>query len=387
MNWRTAMRTDLGALARGGREPVRRGGWPGPRAFLPGRRHCDLALLTKHLESLVGANVDLVGGLDALARNAPRRLARLYHVLSNDMACGASLAGAMRTRSGFFPRYYCDLVESGESTGALKETFTGLNDYLENRRGGRDTVSGWSAYLVFLLLVQGLLVTFLALKVFPVFMEINDEFGFEGPGSIHLVNLIGNFLFRYWWVVLDAAISAVVVVLVVRYLLRSRGLFDDAAGWLVAHAPFLNVLLVKHDLAHVSLALERLLAGGVPLDRALEDAATLDVNPVYARVLKRLSRRVFEGDTLRDAMARESRSMLPASFRGLISIGERSGLLAEAFGRLGRLYSQEAAKTRRVLAQGLMPLFLALPASVVLLITYWFFAVYGGLLDGMLGQL
>ena len=98
-----------------------------------------------------------------------------------------------------------------------------------------------------------------------------------------------------------------------------------------------------------------MLAGGVPLDTALDDAASLDINPIYADLVRRVHARVRAGQTLRDALARE-RLLVPRSFRALVSVGESSGLLPEAFGRIGGLYKRDVLKRNKILADTLGPL-------------------------------
>ncbi len=389
MIWRKILQTDLGDALRRRTQPASPGAWRGPRDFMIDRRHRDLMVVTKQLEGFVGANVDLVGALEAVAAGATRRrLERLYHALANDLTIGSSLAGAMRKRSRFFPRYYCDLVEAGENTGTLERTFAELSDYLESRKTTPgESVAGWLTYVLAVLMIQAAIAAFILIKVFPILYEIGEDFGGSRPVEVSFVIALGDFVQSYWWVLLDGLFSAVVIWLFVRHLLRARGLFDEAVGWIVSGIPALRALLAKRDLAHISLVLERLLGGGVPLATALEDAAALDINPVYARVLRGLARRIFEGETLHNAMEQESHKLLPASFRGLVSIGERSGLLPEAFGRIGRLYQREAIKTRRVLTQGLMPLCLAVPVSVTLLVALTWFATYAALMDAFLAQI
>jgi len=393
MVWRKVLKTDLGNALRGGKPAAVTDRWRGPRyvpMFVPGRFRWqqDLMLVTRQLGGFVGANVDLVRGLEALVSGAPkRRLKRLYRTLAHDLAGGESLAAAMRKRSRFFPRYYCDLVQAGEDAGTLESTFAELNDELGRKGAARATVTGWLAYVLVLLAIQVFVASFLLIRVFPVWSEMFGDFGYSLPGPARVLISLADTIHRGWPTGCMAIAALGIALAVVRRLLRARGRFDEIVGRLFTLIPPLRVLVVKRDLAHASLVLEKLLAAGVPLDRALEDAAALDLNPVYARLLTRLGKGVSAGTSLDEAMRRESRLLLPASFRALVSIGEHSGLLPEAFGRVGRFYQREVVKVRRVLARALMPLSLAVPAGVVLLVSLSWFVTYGSLVDILLDQM
>lgn len=378
MDWRTLLKIDLGALLRGRGEDEVPDGWRGPRYVLKGgpwyarlsRRDKDLLMITNQLAAFVRANVDLVGGLESLIPSAPRRrLKQLYLALVIDLSTGFPVAGSMRKRSRFFPPYYCDLVQAGEDTGTLAESLAQLAAHLEEKKTTHGTVTGWLTYVLLLLALQSLVVSFVLVKVFPVFDDILAEFSYGRTGGLRFLGNLVDFLdSRWYFIVVDLGLI-VAAVYVVHRLFRARGYFDYFVGRVVTGVPGLRVLVFKRDLAHVSLVLEKLLGAGVPIDRAFEDAAALDINPVYRRALRRLARRVAEGKTLHDAMEREDRRLFPATFHGTVSIGESSGLLPDAFGRIGRLYQREVVKVRRVAVRALMPLCLALPAAVVLVIT------------------
>jgi type IV pilus assembly protein PilC len=352
------------------------------------RRLPALTLVTKQLAALISANVDLCEGLDALSRNAPRRsLQRLYHALANDLTSGLTLSAAIRRRPRFFPGYYADLVRAGETSGTLGKVLSELSAHLGEQKSVNVTIKGWFTYIGVVFAGQAAIVAFVLVKVLPVFEELFSQFGNELPRRFLFLTAIRHVFFRFWWVGLDAVLSVLLVFFLMRYLLRQRGAFAASVGWVVSRIPILRILVVKWDLAQFSLVLEQLLAAGVPLDTALEDAAAIDVSPMYALAMHRLARRVFEGESLHAAMERESRWLFPASFRGFVSMGESNGLLPEALGKVGRFYLQEVVTCQRVLSDVLSPLALALPAAVVLLLNTSFFLAYTAMIQVLLNEM
>lgn len=383
MNWREILRMDLRVLLRGGRAYAFWASWRGPARKLQRLRDA-----TRQLRAVVHAGVDHVGGLEALAADAPdREVGHLYRALAQDIASGLTFAQAMRKRPRFFPRYYCDLVEAGENTGALEQTLAELDEYLERNGLVRREIQGFWTYPLAVLTIQACIVTFLLVKVVPVFTEIFKEFGWLSMPKMALLNAMSTFAQAHWPHLLAIAACVVVGYVLVWRLIRARGLFDELLGRFVAAVPMLRALVVKRHLAHVARVLDKLLAASVPVPEALDDAAASDVNPMYARLLRRLKRRTEQGETLQTAMEPESRALLPLSFRGIVSVGESSGLLPQALGRIAGFYEREARKTLRMLGGLLEPLSIGLLAGVTLLITSAVFEALVGIMTVLMDEM
>jgi len=418
MKWRDLLNADLVSLFRRDKEPVTlppiwkrlfgggafrrsaptgelpvrrvrvRKGWRGPR-YLSGRRwRRDLATVTRELRGIIDANADLPGGLNAASWEAPkRRLADVLAVLRDDVASGQTLAQAMRKRPRFYPRFYADMVEAGERTGQPGPALAEVAGYLAHAGASRDTFLGWVAYVLLLLGFQTVILTFLVLKVFPVNREILADFSGGLPAPFRMVTAVAGHLAAHWPWYLAGAVGLVLAWSLLRRLRRRRGAFDLVMGGICGWIPILRTLVIKRDLGHAATVLATLLAAGVPLDDALASAATLDLNPLYARMLTRVRACIQRGEPFAAALEREPHHLVPASFRGLAAAGERAGLLPELLDKLGRFYLREVLKTRRMMARSLAPLLLMLPACVVLLIATAWFTAYTALVSAILGQM
>ena len=405
MNWRDIAYIDVVSLIRGDRPPrlgrpfwararrvpkrrelprigtsVRREPWAGP---LYGRRRAwrrDLLAVTRQLAAIIRTNAPVTGGLEAAALDAPnRKLEDIFLALRDDIASGLSIEEAMRKRPRFFPRFYTDLVKVGEETGKLDETLSELVEDVLRTLSLQDVIMSYSLYIGAVLLVQCTIAVFLCVKVVPMFTGILADFGVPAPRSVRVLMAVTNYLIAWKW--LPLLLVACVALVVWRVLLKRRGMFSAAVGGLLVRIPLLRGIVTKKNLGHVALVLEKLVAAGVPLDVALEDAASLDINPIYRSALRRIKERVENGETLNGAMEEERN--LPASFRGLISIGESSGLLPEAFGRIGRLYQREAAKTSKILLDVTAPAGVVALGCITLLVALSWFAIAVVLIDAL----
>ena len=330
----------------------------------------------------------MIGGLEAAALDAPGAgLQDVFLVLRDDIESGLSLTEAMLRRPRFFPRFYADLVKVGEETGKLYGTLTELNDELLETMVFRDIFRIYLLYITIVLAAVCSVQALLCTRVVPVFAELLANFEAEVPRSTAALIAFSYYVVAGggWRTILVTVCLVAIAGNILHRLLRRRGMISAAVGRLLMCVPFLRSIVVKRNLAQAALVLEKLLAGRVPLDAALEDAASLDISPIYRAIMRRLGKSVQNGETLNAAMEKER--LLPASFRGLVSIGESSGLLPEAFGRIALLYRREAIKTGKILIDVLTPAGVVVLGCLTLLVTLSVFAmsvsVYEALLESI----
>ncbi len=371
---------------------VRREPWPGPLYLRRRAWRRDLIAVTGQLAAIVRANAPIMGGLEAAALDAPNgKLESIFLALRDDIASGLLIAEAMRKRPRFFPRFYTDLVKVGEESGRLDETLSELTDEVLQEMSFGNTLRGYVLYIVGVLVAQGFVVTAFCLymkkqKLVEGLMGPFRDFEVELPWSSRVIEAVGTYLAQgqNWFGILAAVLMAIVIWTILRHLLRRRRLFSATVGFLLMHIPFLRSIVVKHNLAHVALVLEKLLAAGVPLNVALEDATLLDISPIYAAALSRINRRVQDGETLTNAMEKER--ILPVSFCALVSIGESSGLLPEALQRIAIFYQREAAKTSKILLDVAGPAGVLAIGCITLLLAFSWFAMFAELVQEMLAS-
>jgi len=100
-------------------------------------------------------------------------LVRLRDLLNE----GLDLSAAMRRLPRFFPQFYADMVEAGEQTGRMEDCLAELCEDAGADLKVQRQIRGALLYLGIIGFVQIVIMTFLMIKVVPVFFEIHEEFG------------------------------------------------------------------------------------------------------------------------------------------------------------------------------------------------------------------
>ena len=147
-------------------------------------------------------------------------------------------------------------------------------------------------------------------------------------------------------------------------------------------------MVMQDNFTVITGTLEKLLCAGVPLDKAVENASAGDINPVYSRMLRRVHKRILEGESLVTAFQQASGGLLvPASFTSLVAVGEQSGMLPEALAYLHTFYRAQADIRARILVDTIKPFGVMLMGLFVLLFLRDTFTLLVGLTTSVLDSM
>ncbi len=354
--------------------------WRGPRYIRRKAWRRDLLFFTSQLDAIVRMNAPLAEGLHTSVPSTPSlKLEHVVLALRAEIVAGSSLSEAMRALTRFFPRYYVDLIRTGEETGTLESCIQAILRQNNERVSSWKTVRGWFWYLFVMLCVMCAPLLLIGLRILPQFITVLAEFGASPPEPMKLAVRIGDTLWWWKWEI----VLLVLLVLFPRQWLPGYNRLSRRRMWkrLVLRLPVFGAVQAWDNLAHVATVLKRLLEAGVPLDQALSDTAALDIDPYYQGILTRIHSRVERGVSLSEAA--KSEPGLPASFTTLLSAGETSGMVPQALERLAALYEQQARTRTRILVETLSPLVVLIIGSGVLLITVSLFASLATVADVM----
>lgn len=328
----------------------------------------------------------------AARKNGSREmvLVRMRDLLSG----GLDLSAAMRRLPRFFPQFYADMVEAGEQTGHMDDCLAELCEDVGTDLKVQSQIRGTVLYLGIVGFVLVVIMTFLMIKVVPVFFELEKEFG--SKSNVPFINLVRDtfdFLFEATWklptglgtIILPIIIAVVTLFLWRLYRKRRRGFSSRPLSSLFLLLPGFRGMVMQDNFTVITGTLEKLLCAGVPLDRAVEKASAGDINPVYAGMLRRVHKRILEGESLVAAFQQASGGMLvPASFTSLVVVGEQSGMLPEALAYLHTFYRAQADIRARILVDTIKPFGVMVMGLVVLLFLRDTFTLLVGLTESVL---
>lgn len=332
----------------------------------------DLAMATRQLSTLIGAGIPLVEALGALTEQVEN--ARLKGVLGrvrDRVNEGASLADALRN-AGPFNDLYVSLVHAGETGGALETVLARLADYLEGQVRLRNKVLTVTIYpimmMAFAVCVVAALVTFVLPQITQLLESLNQ------PLPLYTRTIIGlsDFARDFWWAIL---LAGGVVAVGFRSILRTEA---GRSRWdtFKLRMPILGKVTRQLAISRFSRTLSTLLAGGIPITKALDISKFVANNAVIGNAVDRARESLTEGSSLA-APLRASRQFPPLVIH-MVDVGERSGELEPMLAKVADTYDEQVENSVTRLTALLEPILILVMVGVVLSIVL---AVMGPLLQ------
>lgn len=321
----------------------------------------DIALVTRQIATMLGAGVPLVQSVDLIASGSDNKSLRdLMQKISVKIQAGIPLSEALREHPKYFDELYCDLVKSGEASGALDSIFDRIAIYKEKAEALKSKIKKAMFYPIAVLVVAFIVTSILLIFVVPQFAEIFAGFGAELPGFTLFVLAISEAMQQYWWLVL-LIIFAIGFIIKRAYTqsLKARTWMDG----LLIKAPVIGNILNKAAVARYARTLSTTFAAGVPLIEALESAAGASGNEVYKNSIMYISEEVSSGNPMFIAMKQTKR--FPEMVVQMVAIGEESGALDSMLAKVANIYEQEVDDAVDGLTALLEPMIMAVLGVVI----------------------
>lgn len=297
----------------------------------------DIAVFTRQVATMLLAGVSLIQALDMIAGGSENKsLQKLIIKISDEVKAGDPLSKALRAHPKYFDDLYCDLVESGEKSGALDRIFDRVALYKEKSEALKSKIKKALFYPVAVLTVALGVTVILLLFVVPQFQEIFANFGAELPAFTQLVIGISDFM-QHNWYVLFGVLAALFYGFKQAHF-KSQAVRDNTDK-AILKIPAIGPILDKAAVARYARTLSTTFAAGVPLVEALDSAAGASGNVVYRQAILDIKQEVSSGNQMNFAM--KNTGIFPDMVVQMVAIGEESGALDDMLSKVANIYEQE----------------------------------------------
>lgn len=297
----------------------------------------DIALFTRQMATMMKAGVPLLQAFDITSGGIEKEAMRvLVGKIKNEVASGSTFADSLRQHPDYFDELYCNLVASGEQSGALETLLDRIATYKEKTEALKAKIKKAMNYPIAVVLIAIIVTVILLVKVVPQFEEVFQGFGAELPAFTQVVINISEAVQNYWHFVLGVL---VIGGFLITRTLKSSKAARDTLDRLMLKLPVIGEILDKSAVARFGRTLSTTFSAGVPLVDALDSVAGAAGNVVYANAVRKIKEDVSTGQQLQFAM--KSAGIFPAMAIQMVSIGEESGSLDEMLDKVATFYEEE----------------------------------------------
>lgn len=337
-------------------------GTSNPRGSFFGRVSLkDLTDFTRQLSDLLESGITIAKALEIIHnQTANKRLKAIISDIRDFCVAGNPLSGALAKHPKVFSNLYVSMVRSGETGGALENILRRLSDFSEKQLEIQIKIRTALAYPALMSVVGTATIIVLMTFVIPKMMVLFGDLGQALPLPTQIL-LGASVAIRRYWVVIIAAVAAVVAAVVKIYSTPEGNLAIDRMR---LESPLFGRFEKKVEIARFSRTLATLLENGVPMLDALGVASETIGNAVMKREVEKARVAVREGSSLAGAL-QKSAGLIPPAAVNMIAIGEEGGHLEKSLMKVAQGYERESDEAIKIMMSLVEPMLILALGIVV----------------------
>jgi type IV pilus assembly protein PilC len=321
----------------------------------------DIALITRQIATMLGAGVPLVQTIQMIGSgNDNGKIRKLLINIGLQLSSGIPLSDCLRQHPLYFDDLYCDLVASGEQSGALETIYGRIATYKEKAEALKSKIKKAMVYPISVLVIAFIVTSILLIFVVPVFQEIFAGFGAELPAFTLIVIAISEFMQAYWYL---GIATLYITFFLFKRAHRNSQKFRDGVDIFILKLPIIGNLLEKAAVARYARTLSTTFAAGVNLIDALESAAGASGNAIFRDAILEVRTEVSSGMQMNLAM--RNCKIFPDMVIQMVAIGEESGAVDDMLSKVANVYEQQVDDAVDGLTALLEPMIMAVLGVVI----------------------
>ena len=290
-----------------------------------------------HMSSLSQAGVPTLSSLITLAQESSNpAFGTVLNKVWRTVETGVPMHTAMSQFPRVFPQLVINLVQAGEESGTLPETFVELQRYLEWMERMKGEVRQAMIYPATILSAVLCLFILMFTFVIPRFTPILESLNVPLPFITVAVLALSKFLESTWWMVAIVLLGVPIGVWLCQTRLSGFALAWDA--WMLK-VPIFGPLKSLLALSRFTHNFGVLYKAGIPVLQGLSLCQNLVGNQVIARALKKVEQDVSEGATISNALRQHP--VFPSILIQMVSVGEAAGRLDQTLMHVAHYYNEE----------------------------------------------
>jgi general secretion pathway protein F len=320
----------------------------------------EVPMYTRQLATLLKAGIPLAQAMSALIEQCSiPDLEACYRDVREKLTQGLGFAEALAYHPHYFNDLYVNMVKAGEASGSLDRVLDRLADYLQRQAQIKNRIQAALAYPMVMIMV-GIVIVFVLMKfVVPRVLQVVEKSKQQVPLMTRMLKGVSEFLSAWWWVLLGAILSLVIV----HRLGMRRKEYRYKVDAFKLRIPVIGDLLKKTAVSRFAVSMSTLLKSGVPVLEALKIVRDIVGNEVLGAVIETVQKRIVEGTDIATPLKKSG--VFPPVVGYMIAVGEQSGQLEQMLDQVAQAYDEEITVQTAKVTSLLEPLLIVAMALVV----------------------
>jgi type IV pilus assembly protein PilC len=296
----------------------------------------ELMVFFRQFSILIEARVPIVGSLTAISEQTTNKyFTKILGEVVADIENGMSLSDALGKHKDVFSLLSINIIKAGETSGNLKKSIDYVADNIEKNYTLSSRVKSALIYPCIIIIVFSIVGFIVISFILPKLTTIIKEMNAEIPWYTAIVMTIGDFMSVYWWAVAIMIFGFIGGIL---YYIRTEAGIKE---WdqIKIKLPIVGVIFRNVYITRFAQNLAVLMAGGIPIIRALTITSAVLNNVVYEAIVRKAADEVKVGGNISTVFSRST--LIPPVVSHMIKIGEDTGQIDTVLLHVAKFYDQE----------------------------------------------
>ena len=317
----------------------------------------DKIVFTRQFATLIGAGLPLAQALRTVSEQTENK--KMRSVVDDILASvesGSSLKDAFSKFPDVFDKVYLALIAAGEMSGTLDESLRRVATQQEKDAAMMSKIRGALTYPIIVLVVIGLVMTFMMVQVVPQVKQLYKDMHQELPFATQILIGISDFMINFWWLVL---VGIGVAGYFFRQYLKTESGIKFAANFKL-NVPLFSPLFRKLYMARFARTGQLLLSTGVALLDMLNICGDAMNNIIVKKSIDEAGKLVQSGKSLSESL--KGKDYILDMVPQMINIGEQSGKIDEMLGKTAQVYEDELDEQIKAISTLIEPILMVVMA-------------------------
>jgi MSHA biogenesis protein MshG len=341
----------------------------------------ELIILCRQMYALMRAGVPILRAINGLAESSTgTKLKAALEDIGIQLESGHSLSSALNKHPKVFSPLFIAIINVGENTGQLDNSFIKLAGYFEREQETRKRIKAALRYPSFVVVAITVAIVILNILVIPTFANMFAKFGADLPLATKFLIASSNFFVNYWLYMLISCFAGFFGIRA--YLKTEKGMYR----WdrLKLKLPIVGSVIERSILSRFTHSFSIVLRAGVPMTTGLSLVADAVDNTFMREKILTMKSGIEGGESLlRTALASKLFTSLVLQ---MISVGEETGKVDDLLEEVGDYYEREVDYDLSTLTARIEPILLVMVAGMVLVLALGIFTPMWDMASAMQGK-
>jgi MSHA biogenesis protein MshG len=328
----------------------------------------ELLMFTRQMSALIKSGIPITRAISGILESIenPLMIKSLRDILEQ-LESGRNLSISFARHPRVFSNLYISMIQVGEETGRLEESFSLMGGYIDRNRRITQNIKTALRYPTTVIIAIAIAMAIVNLFVIPKFAAFFEANKLELPWQTVLLLNTSNFFVEYWMFILVALIGAVIG------FKKYINTVDGRYKWhsFIIKAPIIGDILHRSFMARFARSFSMAYSAGVPIVQAMGVISRSIGNDFISGHVNGMREGIERGEAL-TRTAQQTGMFTPVVMQ-MFAVGEEAGNLDEMMSFIADFYEEEVDYDVKTLSDRIEPLIYVGVGAMVLVLALGIF--------------